>query len=58
MGGGELSNTNRLLALREERHDGQKNRNDANDAKLKALVGDLIGTNRRLIIRSKKQAPG
>ena len=50
---GEFSNANHLLVLREERCNGQKNRGDANDAKLNGLVGDIIGTNRRLILHTK-----
>ena len=53
-GGGELSNANHLLELREERGDGQKNRDDANDTKLKGLVGYLTGANWRIIPPSKK----
>ena len=46
-------NANRLLALREEIHDRQKNRDDVNDFKLKELVVDLNSTDRRLIICAK-----
>ena len=53
-GGGEFSNADHLLALREESCERQKNRDDANDAKLKGLVGDLIGTNWILILRAQK----
>ena len=48
--GGAFPNADHLLVLREERCDGQKNRDDANDAKLKGLVGDIIGTERHLIL--------
>ena len=51
--GGKFSNADHLLVLREERREGQKNRYDANDAKIKVLVGYLIGINRRLILRAK-----
>ena len=51
--GGEFSDAYHLLEPREEKHDGQKNRNDANDAKLKGLVRELSNTNRRLILRAK-----
>ena len=44
MGEGAFSNANRLLALREESHDEQKNQDDDNDAKLKGLVRDLYST--------------
>ena len=52
-GGGSLSNTDHLQELRGKRYDVNKNRDDSNDAKLKCLVGDLIGTY-RLILRAKK----
>ena len=38
MGGGALSNADHLLALGEERRDGQKHWEDANDATLNGLV--------------------
>ena len=41
------------MALREEVWDVQKNQEDTNDATLKGLVGYLISTNRRLILRTK-----
>ena len=44
-----FSNNDHILVLREERKNEQKNWDDANDAPLKVLVGDLIGTNHRLI---------
>ena len=44
----------RLLDIREERRDGQKNRDDDNDAKLNGLVRDLTGSNRRLILCAKR----
>ena len=53
MGEGEFSNADHLLALREERCDGQKNQDDVNGAKLKKLVADLDYTDRRPILRSK-----
>ena len=43
-GGGAFSNTNHLLVLREESSGGQKNKDDANYAKLKGLVRDLNTT--------------
>ena len=52
-GGWEFSNTDHLLVLRKERRDGQKERDDANETKLKGLVWDLKGTNRRLILQVK-----
>ena len=50
---GAISNADRLLVLTEERRDGQKNWDDANDSKLKGLVGYLIGTNWLLILHAK-----
>ena len=38
-GGGAFSNADHLLALREERREREKNRDDANNATLKGLVG-------------------
>ena len=52
-GGGVLSNTDHLLVLREESHDGKKNQYDANEATLKGLVGDLLGIDRHLILQAK-----
>ena len=42
-----FSNDDYLLVLREERENEQKNWDDENDAPLKVLVGDLIGTDQR-----------
>ena len=53
MGGEEFSNIDQLLALGEESYDRQKNRDDKNDSTLKGLVGDLLGTNLRLIVQAK-----
>ena len=52
-GGGEFSNTNHLQTLGEEMCDGQKDREVANKTKLKGLVRDLKGTNKRLILQAK-----
>ena len=52
IGGWAFSNDYHLLVLREERRDGQKTRDGKNDAKLNRLVGDLIGTHQRLILRA------
>ena len=48
-----FSNDDQLLALREERLDGNKNWHDVNGAKLKETVTDLNGTNHFLILRAK-----
>ena len=50
---GDFSNTDHLLALRKENSDRQENRDNANDATIKVLVGDIIVTNRCLILRTK-----
>ena len=53
MGGGSFSNADHLMVIREERRDKKKNWDDTNDAKLKGLVGYLIGTNWHLILYEK-----
>ena len=52
-GGGAFSNANHLLYFKEERHDRNKNRDDANDTPLRGLVGYLLGTNQCLLLWSK-----
>ena len=52
-GGGSFSNSRHLLAIKEDRIDGQKNRDDTNYATLKVLVGYIIGTDRRLLLCAK-----
>ena len=52
-GKGLFYNSDHLLDLREERRDGQEKRDDTNDAPLKSLVGELLGTDCRLILREK-----
>ena len=52
-GGGALFKAKHLLVLGEERHDGQKNCDYANDATLKGLVRDLKGNKRSLILQVK-----
>ena len=53
MGEGVISNADCLLVPREEKRDGQKNRYDVNDKKIKELVSDLYGADHRLIICAK-----
>ena len=53
-GGGEFSNANYLRTLGEERSDGKKYWEVANKTKLKGLVQDLKGTDRRLILQGKR----
>ena len=48
-----FSTADHLLTPREERHDEQKIRDDANDTKLKVLVNYLEVPDRRLILRAK-----
>ena len=52
-GGSKFSNADRLLALREESRDGQENRDDFNDAKLRGLVRDIDSTDPHIILRTK-----
>ena len=52
-GEGKFSNSNHLLVLREEMRDRQKNWDDTNDARLKGLVGDLLGFYWHLILCAK-----
>ena len=52
-GEGAFFNADRLLVLREERRDGQKNRDDVNGDKLKDLVSGLDSVDRRLILHAK-----
>ena len=53
-GGGAFSNYDHLRTLGEERHDGKKDREAAYETKLKGLVRDLKGTDKRLIQRAKR----
>ena len=52
-GVGAFSNAGQLLALGEEIHDSQNNRDDAINAKLKYLVPDLRVNDRCLILQAK-----
>ena len=49
-GRGAFYNAYHLLVLREEKLDGKKNQDGANDTKVKFLVGDLIGNYQHLIL--------
>ena len=53
-----FSNANHLLALREERRDGQKTQDGINDDKLKGLVRYLDVTNLHPILHEKSYLPG
>ena len=52
-GGGEFFNANHLRMLGEERRDINKSREAAHETKIKGLVHNLKGTDRRLILRAK-----
>ena len=52
-GGGVFSNTNNLWTLSEERRDGKKDQDAAQESKLKGLVKDLKGNDKRLLIHAK-----
>ena len=52
-GGGAFSNSDHLLAIREERHGGQENRDGIKNAKLKEIVADLNSSNHFWILRAK-----
>ena len=53
VGGGSFPDMYHPLDLRGEMRDRKKNWDEANDSKLKGLVRDLIGTDRRIILRAK-----
>ena len=53
MGVGVFSNDDHIRTLGEERRYRKKYREAANETKVKGLVQDLKGTDRRLILRSK-----
>ena len=53
--GRAFSNANHLLVLSEERRYRHKNRDEANGATLKSLVGYFVGTNRRLLLGAKNE---
>ena len=48
-----FSNAGRILALREERCDGQKNGDNINDTKLRVFVRDLHTTDLCFIVHTK-----
>ena len=51
--GWEFSKVDHLWTLSEERRDGKKNRDAAYNTKLKGLVRDIKGTDKRLILHAK-----
>ena len=53
MCGGAFLNANHIMEIKEERQVFHKNRGGSKNDTLKGLVGDIIGTNWRLIIRTK-----
>ena len=52
-GEGEFSTADHLLDLREERRDGQKIRDDANNVNLRLIVYNLEATDCRIILSAK-----
>ena len=52
-GGGAFSNANHLRTLSEERCDGKKDRDVVYESRLKGLVSNLKGTDKRLLLRAK-----
>ena len=50
---GEFSNADHLRTLSEEQRDGKKSWDVAYKSRLKGLVSDLKGTDKRLILRTK-----
>ena len=53
MGGGAFSNANHFRTLSDEKHDGNKYWDVAHKSRLKGLVRDLKGTDKRLLLRAK-----
>ena len=52
-GGGSFSNANHLWTLSEDQHDGKKAWDIVYEYRLKGLVRDLKGTDKRLLLRAK-----
>ena len=52
-GGRKLSNTDHLRTLSEERRDGKEARDVAYESRLKSLVRNLQGTDKRQLLRAK-----
>ena len=52
-GRGGFSNANHLRTLSEERHDRKEDQDVAYGSRLKGLVRDLQGTDKRLLLRAK-----
>ena len=53
-GGGELSNDDQLRTLIKERRDGKKYRDVADKSKIKGLLINLKGTDKRLLLHAKR----
>ena len=51
--GDAFSNADHLWTLSEEQRDDKKDRDAAYESKLKGLLNDLKGTNKRLLLRAK-----
>ena len=52
-GGGIFSNTDHLWTLSEERRNGNKSQNDVHESILRALVSDIQGNDKRLLLCAK-----
>ena len=52
-GGGEFSNANHLRTLSDEQRDRKKDYDVTYESRLKGLVSDLKGNNKRLLLRTK-----
>ena len=52
-GGGAFSNSDHLRTLSEEQRDGKKDRDVVHKSRLKGLVSDLKGNDKRLLLRAK-----
>ena len=52
-GGGSFSNSDHLQTLSEEWLDGEEYRDVLHESRLKGLVSDLQGTDKRLLLRTK-----
>ena len=53
-GGGAFSKADHLRTLSEERHDRKRDQDVTHESRLKFLVSNLKGTDKRLLLHSKK----
>ena len=56
-GGGSLSNADHLQTLSKERCDRKKYQDIVHKSRLKVLVRDIKGNDKRLLLRAKTQIP-